>query len=621
MNKLILLAACLSLSLSLTAGNPREEACQFSINLNEAVNDELAVTLIVPNAIRDLSTEDVTYRLPKMVPGTYKVYDFGRFVQVFQAFDKKGTRLKVNRPDNNTWVISEPSKLYKITYYVEDTWDTYQQNTIFEPAGSSIEQKQFYLINNHAFFGYFENQEKLDYYISVDRPAEFFGATSLKRQRGDNDTDNFKAGNYYDLVDAPIMYSVPDTMRFNVGAGTSILVALYDRSKRVTAQQISMELLPLLQAQRQYLGGTLPVDNYVFQIHVNDKAYPSKSYGALEHCKGATICLVPDEPSKLLRSIRDVASHEFFHIVTPLNIHSEEIGKFNFNEPKMSMHLWLYEGVVEYMSQHVQVKYGMISAQEFFDNMSQKLQYAKFFKNVSLVFLSKNCLSDEYKKQYINIYQKGAIAAMCLDLILMESSKGQYTLTKLLMDLGKEYGPTRSFKDEVLFEDIDRLSGTREARAFLNRCVADTAKFPLASLAKLAGVDFREKGEKRELSPLGGLENGALQPNESGELYVARPEKLDAFGRDIIKFQKGDILKSWNGQELNEKNTLSVILRYTSTAREGKQLEVGVQRAGKLVTLKATLVPVNVMAENVFDFDEKASEDARVIRLAWVNAG
>ena len=54
----------------------------------------------------------------------------------------------------------------------------------------------------------------------------------------------------------------------------------------------------------------------------------------------------------------DNAAHEFFHIVTPLSIHSEEIQYFDFNQPKMSEHLWLYEGSTEYHAHMVQEKYG-----------------------------------------------------------------------------------------------------------------------------------------------------------------------------------------------------------------------------------------------------------------------
>ena len=42
--------------------------------------------------------------------------------------------------------------------------------------------------------------------------------------------------------------------------------------------------------------------------------------------------------------ISDIAAHEFFHVVTPLHIHSEIIENFDFETPVPSEHVWLYEG-------------------------------------------------------------------------------------------------------------------------------------------------------------------------------------------------------------------------------------------------------------------------------------
>jgi predicted metalloprotease with PDZ domain len=52
----------------------------------------------------------------------------------------------------------------------------------------------------------------------------------------------------------------------------------------------------------------------------------------------------------------DVVSHEFFHIVTPLSIHSKEI-HILIIMTKMSEHLWMYEGVTEYFANLFQIRF------------------------------------------------------------------------------------------------------------------------------------------------------------------------------------------------------------------------------------------------------------------------
>ena len=56
------------------------------------------------------------------------------------------------------------------------------------------------------------------------------------------------------------------------------------------------------------------------------------------------------------RFVTDIAAHEFFHIVTPLNIHSEIIEHFNFVTPVPSQHLWLYEGTTEWAAHAMQFR-------------------------------------------------------------------------------------------------------------------------------------------------------------------------------------------------------------------------------------------------------------------------
>lgn len=56
-----------------------------TIDLTKVENDRVKVTIDVP----EVSSETIVYCLPKIVPGTYSIYDFGRFIFEFNAYDKK----------------------------------------------------------------------------------------------------------------------------------------------------------------------------------------------------------------------------------------------------------------------------------------------------------------------------------------------------------------------------------------------------------------------------------------------------------------------------------------------------------------------------------------------------
>ena len=96
--------------------------------------------------------------------------------------------------------------------------------------------------------------------------------------------------------------------------------------------------------------------------------------GALEHGNSSFYVLPDFGDTTFTSMIKRVALHEFMHIFTPLNLHSEHIGNFDYVEPKMSKHLWLYEGVTEYFANLILLQSNLISEREFFgQRMSRKI--------------------------------------------------------------------------------------------------------------------------------------------------------------------------------------------------------------------------------------------------------
>src|SRR5690606_36972579 len=115
------------------------------------------------------------------------------------------------------------TQLDKITYYVNDSFDVEGEEGIFSPAGTNILEGENFMLNLHGFVGYFENMEELPYNLSISRPADLVGGTSMPL-RGSREiagmpgryTDNFYGSRYFDIIDNPIMYSAPDTTHINI---------------------------------------------------------------------------------------------------------------------------------------------------------------------------------------------------------------------------------------------------------------------------------------------------------------------------------------------------------------------------------------------------------------------
>ena len=173
--RIIILLFLMAPFLSFSQGN-NENTYQYTVDLSRVVDDRIFVELNAP-AIKE---KEITFYFPKIVPGTYSIADYGRYVTDLRALDKKGKQLPVSKTNENTWQIKNAHKLEKITYWVDDTWDTSVKGpSIFWPAGTNIEEGKNYVINTSGFFGYFEGMKEPDFQLNIIRPKDLYGSTGL----------------------------------------------------------------------------------------------------------------------------------------------------------------------------------------------------------------------------------------------------------------------------------------------------------------------------------------------------------------------------------------------------------------------------------------------------------
>lgn len=565
--KKILAALALALCLS-SYSFAFDNSYHFSLDLTQVKDDRLMVTLTPPQ----LPQTDVVYHIPKIVPGTYEIYDFGRFVHDFKAYDKAGKEISTDHVDENSWKMDGKS-VAKLTYWVEDTWDTKdKKDFVFEPAGTNIEDSLNFMLNTHGFFGYFEGMKKMNYELNITRSPQFYGSTGLTGVATNGNVDTYNVPDYMQLVDSPIMYSKPDTSVVQVG-DARVLVSVYSKNKKVSSKFIADNIREILKAQAQYLGGKLPIQKYAFIFYFYRGMSGSGASGALEHSYSSVYFLPEMNEDYLGQMVKDVAAHEFFHIVTPLSIHSEEIGDFDYIHPVMSKHLWMYEGVTEYSAGHVQVKQGLMTPEQYIDVIRSKMYGAERFNDtVPFTKMSKECL-DKYKEQYGNVYEKGALIGLCLDIKLRDLSNGTYGIQDLMKDLAKTYGKDRSFKDDELIPQIVKLTYP-EIGEFFRRYVEGPEPLPLKDILALAGYDFQQKGVTKDVS-MGGIKLG-VDP-DSKKIVVADASKMSDVGREM-GYKEGDVLVKFNGQDLTLQNIEDVLTKFHDTAKEGDKMEVVVMR-------------------------------------------
>jgi predicted metalloprotease with PDZ domain len=589
MKKIILSVAIASLffsckpTASLQTIDKKEVA--VSIDLNNIKEDKVMVTVNAPS----ITTDEIVYHIPKIVPGTYSEDDYGKFIDDLKAYDSQGNSLEITKLDVNSWNIKKAKTLNKITYWVNDTYDIESGggfgSGIFSPAGTNILEGKNFMLNNHGFIGYFDDKKDMTYNVTVLHPETLFGATSLVDSDSSNLSDTFIVSRYNDLVDNPIMYSAPDYTTFNVD-GMEILFSVYSPSGKHSAKALSSDLEKCMRAQKKFLGPINTNKRYTVLLYLSDmKAKDAKGFGALEHNSSTSVVFPEMMPSSALgKQIIDVVSHEFFHIVTPLGVHSNEIHYFDFNTPKMSQHLWMYEGVTEYFANLFQVNQGLITEDDFYKRMIGKINDAKRMNDkMPFTTMSANVLIEPYKSQYLNVYEKGALIGMCIDIIIREKSNGQKGILDLMQKLTNEYGSKKPFNDSELFGKITELTYP-EVGMFLTTYVSGTTPIPYDDY--FAKVGIAKAKIKKATNPFVYKKSAGITGNPTTkEILVRNYIDLSPF-LTSLGLKGDDVITAINGTEYNL-DKISEMMVAAQNWKEGETVTMKIKRDKKELTISA----------------------------------
>lgn len=570
---------------SVTSASASKNKVDVAIDLVGIQNDKIMVTVNAPT----ITTDEITFHIPKTVPGTYSEDNYGKYVDDLKAYDNKGNVLPVLKKDVNSWMISNAKSLEKITYYVNDTFDTetgksFGDGEIFSPAGSNIDADKNVMLNTHCFVGFFDNYMSTPYQVTVSHPAGLWGATSMTDTDPSDTKDIFVTPRFAELVENPIMYSKPNYTTFNVN-GMDIQIAVYSPNGLITAEDITPDMKTMMTAQNTFLGKFNTTKKYSVLLYLSDvKKRDAQGFGALEHPTATTV-VMPEMMGKeeLAKELKDVVSHEFFHIVTPLTIHSQEIQNFDYNNPKMSEHLWMYEGVTEYFANLFQINQGLISESEFYERMSGKIEHANTLNDtMPFTEMSKNVFVKPYKEQYLNVYEKGALIGMCIDIIIREKSNGDRGLLDLMQKLSNEYGKNKSFNDNDLFAKITELTYP-EVGDFLNTYVAGTTPVPYNKFLEKVGVT-KSKTKIPTNIFLKGQAPYITVNQETKEILIIPEIELSDF-MTSIGLKGNDIIKSINGKSYNLDNIYEMIMG-SQEWKDGDATTINILRNGKALTLK-----------------------------------
>jgi predicted metalloprotease with PDZ domain len=568
----------------------------YHVDLTSCIKDQLSVALNTAYKGGDTAV----FNFPMTVPGTYSVLDYGRFITQFKAFDSAGKALKVKKKGNNSFVILPGRDVAKIQYVVDDSWEEKNGKTkIFEPAGTGFEADKYFYINNGGLFGYFGLEWNNEYDLTFVKPKNLTGSTTLIQTGKTEEQVTFRSKNYHDLIDNPILFTSEKEENIRV-QGTDVIIASYHEGIDSSAYYIKHKIDSAMIAIDQFVGGKLPVDNYAFLNFVKDyreleavfsgekkiglfqriklgRSLGGQGFGALEHGHSSSYFLPDFGNHSYTDMVYETGIHEFMHIYSPLSLHSQYIGEFNYTKPVMSKHLWLYEGTTEYFSVIVAMQGGLATVKSTIENkIKGKIMNASTYPdNMPFTVMSANVFDKPYSDQYSQVYERGAIMAMLLDIEIMRLTKGSKTLKTVIFELCSKYGSNRSFNEETFIDEFVSVVHP-DLKEFFTKYVEGTTPLAIEETFKTIGIEYAKS--KRGTVPAHFFTDkdcGVTANNRiiNGKVVIKKADAGNIFGlkaKDAIDY--AEFKKAYRNED-------------GSLVQEGTMITIHVERKGKQVPL------------------------------------
>ncbi|HAP65085.1 MAG TPA: hypothetical protein DCR93_38270, partial [Cytophagales bacterium] len=449
-------------------------------------------------------------------------------------------------------------------------------------AGSRWLPGESFMINYHLLTGYFEGYEDAPFAITYTKPSGWYGHTALTQEALSPTVDRHVAASYFELADSPVIYAQADTASFTV-PGARFHIGIHDESGTAKAHQLVPALRPMMEAIQDFTGD-LPSKDYHFLFyfvaneHVN--LFGQIGLGsALEH-NHSSLYFFGQPYDTTFRNVIYIGAHEYYHTWTPLSIHSEHIDDFNFDVPNMSQHLWLYEGVTDYLAGLTISQYDLNSYTSLDIALAGAMETAKKRRPVSFTESSVDIVKANNLEwldkilQLTNYYERGELIAFYLDAYLMERSQGRMRLQQVMQQLAQQYGHGRPFSDATFLDDLTAMTYP-EVRELLARYVEGEELPPCEEYFEKMGWDYTPKGSRY---PAYGDILFTVD-RETDKFLVYRAKK------DVLGLKKGDTILRVNGEPFVRGDDYSRLFRTVLRPEANAEITLEVNRGGETLTL------------------------------------
>ena len=450
--------------------------------------------------------------LPAWIPGSYMIRDFARNIVRLRAENANNEALEVTQTDKQHWKLAHSDTAVTVYY---------------EVYAYDLSIRSAYVCDEYAFFNgtsvflKVEGQEVSACNLVINQTScpdqkDWQVATAFKNagQVDEKGFGKYRADNYDELLDHPVLIGHLDVLKFTQNGVDFELV--FAGGHLADTGRIVGDLKRICRHHIELFDDTPPVSRYLFLTLLTDDGF-----GGLEHRDSTALLYSRDELPQAqqkdkmtegYRTFLSLCSHELFHTWHVKRIRPEALKTSKLMEESYTEQLWIYEGFTSYYDDLSLVRSGVIETQDYFELMGQNL--TRLLRNQgrlkqTVTESSFNAWTKFYKQDasainnIVSYYNKGAVLAMCLDLLIRQSSDYEKSLDDVMRLLWQQFGkPDIGTQDDVIQHILSQLG--LDLNDFLHQALYTTEELPVKTLLadfgvklnKRARIDHKEKGGK-----------------------------------------------------------------------------------------------------------------------------
>lgn len=553
----------------------------------------LQITIRLPANI-----QQTILRLPNWIPGSYMIRDFAQHVHKESAEDALGQTLAWRKTSKHTWIIAPCQYDFTFTYFVfandlsvrsafmNDLYAFVNGTSIFMQVIDDLDPKSDELED----FGINDDKIYVVRLYANDYATEHGWQVSttlpviLKDECGADIYDHnesvlghYQAESYADLIDHPIVIgainvhsfmveNVVFEMMFTEVVDTD-MVALLEDMKKICAHHLNL------------FNSDTPIKRYVFQTLV-----AKDGFGGLEH-KASTALLYPRDSlintaqtgvSEGYETFLSLCAHELFHTWHVKRIKPDVMVNPSLTLENYTNQLWIYEGFTSFYDDATLVRTGIIDAPAYANILAKNI--TRLLRNPGRIDQSISASSYEaWTKFYqqtpdstnfiVSYYNKGGLAALCLDIVILQQSNGQHSLDSVMRLLWEHYGVNETGTPDNVIEMICRKYLDLDLDSVIHHFAHSTIELPLATLLPSIGlsltlrpaVDGHDKGGISKATPCA-IAFGAMHKAQS--IGVVLTQVLVGSPVAIAGMTRNDVLIAIEDLEVSSTNLVNLLNRF-----------------------------------------------------------